>query len=172
MKIVNNKGFTIIEIIFSFSFIMVIAIGLFVVAGNYKTKQQTESSKRDLKTYKTILVADIQKDITEKGLDKIEPCDSKDSCYTITFNDASSKDVQKDSESKIIIYGSVSYPVKEQTLTTLGELSLSSRNVTVQTQGKAGEVVIYKLIIPLSHLEINDDYDIELVATSFKNQEI
>lgn len=167
MKLVNNKGFSIIEIIICFAFTMVIAIGLFLIASNYKTKQQLESSKRDLQTYKTTLVFDIQKDITEKGLSKIETCDSIDNCYEITFNDETQKIIQK--TSKTIIYGNIDYPLKEQALTTIGSFSLKSQEHTATTQGWTGTATVYKLLIPINHSEITEDYNIEIIATAFKH---
>lgn len=171
MKKLNNKGFTLIEIILSFAFIMVICIGLFVTANNYKSKQQLESSKRDLQTYKATLITDIQKDITEKGLKEINECVSISNCYEISFYDNTQKVVQKDSSSKIIIYGGIKYPVKEETLTTIGTLSLiqSEQDVTTIKYDSTGKGVIYKLSIPIIHQEVTDNYDIVIIATAFKS---
>lgn len=171
MKKVNNKGFTLIEIILSFSLIMVICVGLFVTANNYKNKQQLESSKRDLQTYKVTLFTDIQKDITDKGLEKIIKCSSISNCYELSFKDNTKKVIQKDSSSKVIIYGGIKYPVKEETLTTIGTLSLiqSEQNVRTFKYYSTGKGVIYKLTIPIRHQEVTDNYDIVIVATAFKS---
>ena len=59
MEKINNKGFTIIEVILSFSFIMIISVGLFISATNYKNKQQQESAKRDLETFKMNIISEI-----------------------------------------------------------------------------------------------------------------
>lgn len=173
MKTMNNKGFTLIEIILSFSFIMVICIGLFVTANNYKNKQQLESSKRDLQTYKTTLLTDIQKDITEKELKEITECTSISNCYELSFNDNTQKVIQKDSSSKVIIYGGIKYPVKEESLTTIGTLSLiqSEQDVTTLKYASTGKGVIYKLTIPISHQEVTDNYDIVIVTTAFKSSQ-
>lgn len=170
MKEMNNRGFTIIEIIMSFSLIMILCVGLFLTATNYKNKQQLESSKRALQTYKTTLTADIQKDITEKGLKEIKTCTSiNNNCYELVFYDSTSKKIQK-SLDKSILYGNVNYSVKEQSLTNIGKITLkqTTKNFTSFSTGKS---TIYKLTIEINHQEINDNYNIEIVASSFKNQE-
>lgn len=164
MNNLNNRGFTIVEIIISFSFVMVIALGLFLITTNYKNKQQLESSKRDLLTYKTTLVSDIQNDITIKGINTITACPNISNCYDLTFNDSTKKRIQKkvETNNSYISYDNTNYYPKEKNLTTIGDFVFNQKNTEVGT--------VYKLLIPIEHRELIDtNYNIKIVTTSFKN---
>lgn len=63
MKKLNNKGLTAIEILVCFSIISVLVISMLNIVNNYKTKQDNESYKSDIYTYKTTLTDAIYKDI-------------------------------------------------------------------------------------------------------------
>lgn len=168
MRQVNNKGFTIIEIIICFSFIMIISVSLFLIASNYKTRQQIESSKRSLLAYKNLLISDIQKDITQKGLKKIEACISSSNCYKVLFNSGDEKIIQKYSD-EIVRYGEIDYKVKEEDITTIESITLTQNEHNLTVQGDSGKGVIYKLIISINHRELVDGYNIEIVSSAFKN---
>ena len=59
----NNKGFTVIELVLSFAFVSVLSVSLFAVVINYREKQQESSIETKLLSYKSKLIVDVQNDI-------------------------------------------------------------------------------------------------------------
>ena len=51
----NNKAFTVIELIVSFAFVSVLSISLFAIVINYKEKEQDVSIETELLSFKSDL---------------------------------------------------------------------------------------------------------------------
>ena len=93
----NNKGFTVIELIMSFVFTSILALSLFAVVLNYRNRQTDESIRADLLSFKSQLIIDVQKDIQMKGLHHIDYCEEENPvthvmsrvgrCIVLHFND-------------------------------------------------------------------------------------
>ncbi len=69
----NDKGMTVIEIIISFSLVAIISISLLNVVMSYKDREETESYKKEILTYKNTVTKDIQDDMTKYVLKSITP---------------------------------------------------------------------------------------------------
>ena len=63
----NNKGMTLIEIIVCFVIVVVIVLSMFKVVNNYKDKQDIESYKNAIITYKNTITKTIWEDIIKNG---------------------------------------------------------------------------------------------------------
>ena len=57
----NKKGFTVIELIMSFTFSSILAISLFAVVINYRNKEMDFSIKNDLLAFKSQVIIDLLK---------------------------------------------------------------------------------------------------------------
>ena len=64
----NNKGVTTIEILISFVLLAIIVVSLYGSVESYKNKQNIESEKNQIMTYKNLLTKEIQDDLMMKGL--------------------------------------------------------------------------------------------------------
>ena len=64
----NNKGMTTVEILMVFVIIGIISVGLFSMISSFNTKQNIESAKEKLITFKNTVTRDIEGDIIRKGL--------------------------------------------------------------------------------------------------------
>ena len=64
----NNKGVTTIEILISFVLLAIIVVSLYGSVESYKNKQNIESEKNQMMTYKNLLTKEIQDDLIMKGL--------------------------------------------------------------------------------------------------------
>lgn len=62
---INNKGLTAIELLICFTLVSVIMIAMFQTINNYKSKQDIESFKTQVTTYKTTLTNVIYQDIID-----------------------------------------------------------------------------------------------------------
>lgn len=63
----NNKGMTLIEIIVCFVIVVVIVLSMIKVVNNYKDKQDVESYKNSVITYKNTITKVIWDDIIKNG---------------------------------------------------------------------------------------------------------
>ena len=72
MKIkLNNKGLTAIEILLCFVLVSIIVISMMSVVTNYKDKEEIESTKNNIITYKNTITKAIYDDIIKnKGVTK------------------------------------------------------------------------------------------------------
>ncbi len=67
----NNKGMTTVEILMVFVIIGIISIGLFSMISTFNTKENVESAKEKVMTYKNIVTRDIEGDIIRRGLSSV-----------------------------------------------------------------------------------------------------
>ncbi len=102
VKKLNNKGLTAIEVLVSFALISVIIISMFNVINNYKDKEDLESYKTDVTTYKNTLTKTIYDDIiANDGVTKT--CNASDDCSTCVSQtiDSSASDLTANFEYKL-----------------------------------------------------------------------
>lgn len=67
IKKLNNKGLTVVEILVCFSIVVVIVMSMFKVVNNQKAKQEIESTKNSMLTYKNEVTKTIEEDIINIG---------------------------------------------------------------------------------------------------------
>ena len=71
MKQLNNRGISIIEIIVTFSLVMVIVGGLMSIIMHYRLTAQSSLKQMELQSYKETLTKVIQDDILDLGIAEI-----------------------------------------------------------------------------------------------------
>lgn len=81
----NNKGFTISELLVTFVLVMAIVLGLFKLVDHYRERQQNASAIKEITSYKNEVIKTIEDDILFNcgGLKKITPLDVDDKLVTI-----------------------------------------------------------------------------------------
>lgn len=84
----NNKGFTLIELIISVVLIAIIIIPTYAIILNFKNRQQIASDKQELSKFKNLITSDIEDDILQYGLIKLEKVNSSDTEFVanLTFS--------------------------------------------------------------------------------------
>lgn len=93
----NNKGISIIEVVLTFSLIMVMVIGMLAIVFNYREKASVSLEKLDMDTFKNTLTKDIQDDILAYGVTEINrdgECTTNtelNSCINIVFANGEEK---------------------------------------------------------------------------------
>lgn len=89
MKRLNNKGLTVVEILVCFSIVVVIVMSMFKVVNNQKSKQEIESTKNSMLTYKNETTKTIEEDIIDgggvTGATYEEQTKDKGTIYTINY---------------------------------------------------------------------------------------
>ena len=132
----NNKGMTVVEIVLTFSIIMIIVIGMLTIMVNYRNKVSVSLNRLKLETFKNNLTQDIYNDIIKLGVSKVEdftdtniagnPCNGLglNRCIVITFQDGSEKafgtskitnpDDQDSIINKYMYYDGMKYKLKDE----------------------------------------------------------
>lgn len=75
MKRLNNKGFTVVEIIITFAIVMSISVGLLGIVDNYRNRQQKELYLKELNSYKNEILRIVYNDIYSLGIESITGID-------------------------------------------------------------------------------------------------
>lgn len=134
MKKLNEKGLSVIEIVLTFTLVMVIASGILTIIMNYRQKAQIEMKRLELVTYKNTLTKEIQTDILDRGIYEINTgglCTNTSSeyggCINLVFkdgvekvlavsklDDANSTNLKNLLNNKYIKYGDTKYPIEDK----------------------------------------------------------
>lgn len=179
-KLMNNKGFTITELIVTFVIVMSITLGLFAVVDNYRERQQKATYRKELNSYKNEIVKIIQDDVLYKGVKKIEGIkvndengengESFNQGIKITFKDDTSKELKvKNSVTKNgetvngeIKYGNISYPFPNNFVKFTDDIIFSDSGEFENLNKR-----IYSINIELTHTELTGEvFDINIVCVS------
>ncbi len=68
MKRLNNKAFTVVELIVTFAIVMTISLGLFKIIDSYKDRQEAALYKKELLNYRNEIIKTVKDDIYKLGL--------------------------------------------------------------------------------------------------------
>lgn len=180
----DKKGFTVIELILSFSLVMFLALGMFALVNNYRNREIKESVKKELLTFQNTLTQDIYEDTVERKVDYIKYC--KDSngenikqCINIRFLDGTEKQLKVLEEKKEttedgttfqyetfnIIYGGVKYENPEPKFAKVVDDYIL--NSTIESDNLEYGV-IYRIKICIEHQDIENEYVINVVTTGVR----
>lgn len=182
----NNKGFTIVEVIVCFVLLMIIVTAMLKVAMSYRTTAQNKEITEQLVTYKNLLTKDVEKDILERGLASMERCTSSEGrCVRLRFVDGTNKDFilpnidvtnRNSVENKYVRYGGIKYPMMKDLLPSTipsgskpgdyQSLYVSGGDIFDATTLNTG--TIYTIEFRIEHADLDDDFGIH-ITTFVKN---
>lgn len=176
----NEKGFSLIELILSFSFVMIIALGMFSIVTNYREKLFITSITRDMVKYRNKMTVEIQNDINDSVLEKAEYCNStlgtNPDCVALYFKNGQVKKleiitgnyVNEDGiayTSKYISYDGLIYETTEPYFTTIKpEFMLETAD---ETETGVTGLKLYKINIPVYHEDLDDNYGLRIIANGY-----
>lgn len=131
----NCKGVSIVEVVITFSMIMVMVVGMFSIVINYRNKASITLEKMKMDTFKNTLTKDIQDDILKFGVKEIKPDTGKclekakefSQCINIVYNNGEEKifgigkigegntdeEIRKSIENKYLYYDGLKYEIKD-----------------------------------------------------------
>ena len=107
----NKKGFTVIEILASFSIALTILIVLFNVVIIMKDNLSSVSAKTNLLVEKDNLSYNINKRFKEKELSSITMCEEGDKCYEFTYSDDTSDKLVYSNTDKSITFNNYTFDI-------------------------------------------------------------
>lgn len=153
----NKKGFTVIEILLTFTLVSIIMISLFQLIMNYKNKQQIEAFRRDIITYKYKITKLLQDDLVVKGISNIVV--NSNASYTITLKNNEERTLNIDKDNYIISYNNIKYP-----LPNIDGLSIEGVDVSL-TPLVDDDTFSYHFLsvdVGIRHIDLKEDYGIHI----------
>lgn len=100
----NNKGFTLVEMLVSFTLSMILVIILFQLIINLKDIYISSGMKTELLNKQYLMTNKIYTDLNEKKAIKIENCANPIVCIEFTFSDGTTKKLEVDETNKTLAY--------------------------------------------------------------------
>lgn len=100
----NNKGFTLVEMLVSFTLSMILIIILFQLIINLKDIYMLSGIKTELLNKQYLMTNKIYSDLNEKKVIKIENCNNPLVCVEFTFQDGTIKKLEVDDTNKTLSY--------------------------------------------------------------------
>lgn len=193
MKKLNNHGMSIVEIVLTFTLIMILVSGMLVIVVNYRTKVSISLERLKMDTFKNNLTQDIYNDILTLGLAEINnegECAtlSLNRCINLVFQDGSEKAFgtskvlanNKDSVvNKYLYYDGIKYKLKDdipnttlpsgRTYLDLQAINIMDDNIfdstyTVLEDGT--KVYLYSINVEISHVDFKEDFGIHILAST------
>lgn len=170
----NRKGFTVIELVVSFVLISIIVVGMLTIALRYRNDAQLSTQKLEVERYKDTLTKEIQEDILEYGVSDINYCtaggSSIQTCLIFTFQDGTTKNLQLVNTNvldRYIRYGGHKFPIEEYF--PIEPVGLEDASIRLPSKihflrEKVGENSVFKIDIPIDHVDLEGDYGIHIVA--------
>lgn len=159
----KNKGFTIIELILSFSITAIIVVLLFQLLLFLKDIYNDNGYKTELFIKQALISNEINNELENKTVTKIESCDNYEfnPCFTFTFDNGSSvSNLVIDNENNIIKYGD--FATKLVNGSEIGVVQLESEKGSNQ-DGKLDSFAA--IIIPIYHpLYEDEDFGIKIIC--------
>lgn len=196
MKRLNNRGISLIEIIVTFSMVMVIVGGLMSIIMHYRLTAQSSLTQMELRSYKETLTKTIQDDILNLGITEINyagNCNASSnqnrfsSCANFVFKDGTEKilavsnileDDRNSLENKYIYYDNERYTLKDKLPATIpsGRHAIDFQTIFINTDNfvssesvlmpDGSETKIYSIDIPIEHIDYDEDYGIHIVTST------
>ncbi len=158
----NNKGFTLVELMVSVSLISIVLVFMFSLLGDIKRESAYSNDNINDTLNRSTIIRIIQNDFIEKRLNRVETCreDGVIICYSFTFEDGLNKKLYV--REKELEYDNEIWKLGDGKYSTEGEKYCYINN---------GDNYLLKIVIPvINHKEDNRIHDIELIKmgmTSF-----
>lgn len=177
MKILNNKGFTVAELIVTFVLVMSISIGLFKIVDSYRQRQQKESAIKEIDSFRNEILKTVYDDINEygvkliKGIDSIgeSKCEGYNQGVLIEFKTSENNELNEKEfcvGKEGIKYGGVLYKKPSSFITfTNNIIYLDSGEMTFSNNSEAKKR-IFSINVEIKHSELKNPIKLNIVATS------
>lgn len=194
MKKINNKGFTVVELLITFSIVMVMTLGIFKVVDSYRNTQQEESYRKQIDGYRNEIIRTLNKDFQKKIVKTIEGeniniedprtpsvCKDYKQGVKITFEDNEWKYLcvggKYDNGNYGIMYGkdiqsSIFYESPSKFIDFVDDyIYREDRGIKLVVNDDGPEINenIFSINIKITHSEINDIFEI-IIPVSYKEK--
>ena len=163
----NNKGFTLVEMLVSFTLSMVLIIILFQLIINLKDLYVASGIKTELLNKQYLMTNKIYTDLNEKKVILIQSCVDSPVCVEFTFSDGTIKKLEIDKTNKTLKYDGYIIQLKNDSSintininTTISESNKNIFNINVETKNNQFSNMNFgiNIVYPYNNLEVTNSY--------------
>jgi len=163
----NNKGFTLVEMLVSFTLSMVLIVILFQLIINLKELYVSSGIKTELLNKQYLITNKIYTDLNEKKVTKIESCEDSPVCVQLTFTDGSTKKIEADKTTKTLKYDGYIIKLKNDSdiktiniNTTISESNRNIFNIKIEIKNNQFSDTDFgiNIVYPYNNLEVINNY--------------
>lgn len=164
----NNKGFTLVEMLVSFTLSMILVIILFQLIINLKELYMSSGIKTDMINKQYLMTNKIYEDLTERKLVSASKCESeKTNCINLMYANGEIKQFNVDKTENTITYDNytikittaeIGIPIIELSTITENKKILTIK-VPVNSKNFKNEEFGINIVYPLNSNEITDNYN-------------
>lgn len=158
-KKIGNQGFTVVELIVSFSISLVIVALLFQIVLDLKDLYVKDGVKTELLIKQSLMMKNTIDEINREDLVEISKCSQGVNCYTFTYLDGTTKDLTYDAIKKIYQFGS--FKTNLVSGSKFGNLQVTKQVVSTVTNDKKNSILTIQL--PVTNPLVSGDYGIKIV---------
>lgn len=166
MRKINNRGFTLVEVVISFAIVMILVIGMLNIILKTRSEANDRNFTKSMIEYKEIMTETISSDLIRYGFKNIDNCSvcsnqDKCKCIKITFEDNTSKDLNVNLSSKSITYGGINYEIPNKKFIEFWDpLVLIGKDNPVNL---SFDGTYLKVIIPYYEIDKDINYGINII---------
>lgn len=150
----NKKGFTVLEVVISFTFVVVILASMFAVVINYQNETEIEKIKSSILVFRDSMLEIVYNDIISNNMEKMDSCGDK--CVQI-ITSQNTYILQSGTDSNGNTY--LEYRGTKYTLPD-SQNGLSAISTFQYRKDDINKV--YEVTIPIKHAELSDQENKEL----------
>lgn len=154
----NNKGFTVIELLIGFMFLIIITYFLFTTILTIKENEELTNIKNKIVDIKVNVTKEINTDLNKFNLSNIVSCG--ENCININFANETTKKLEIDTSNNKIIYGDSEYNLITDSnfdSPIIMEVDVIDNSFTERNNS------ILKINIPIKHLDLENIYEINII---------
>ena len=163
----NNKGFTLVEMLVSFTLSMVLIVILFQLIINLKEIYASSGIKTKLLNKQYLITNKIYTDLNEKKVIKIENCEDSPVCVQLTFTDGNTKKIEADKTTKTLKYDGYIIKLKNDSdiktiniNTTTSDSNRNIFNIKIEIKNNQFSDTDFgiNIVYPYNNLEVTNNY--------------
>lgn len=188
MKKLNNKGMTSIEVLLAFIVVVMLSVSMYSTISAYQNKQNIESFKEKIMTYKNLLTKEINDDLIKKGLIAVnvetegavagaEGSSASDYKITFTLKNGQQKRLlihtvyasgSATSDEFIISYGDINkemeYPIPNVGSVTDPDTHETELDLQISAVEISTDNGVFSLMIGFIHPDLSNRYNISIIC--------
>ena len=152
----NNKGFTLVELLVSFTLSMILIIIMFQLIINLKDIYMTSGIKTEMINKQYLMTNKIYSDLNKLQVSNIGTCTDTEKCISFVYSDGTVKKLIIDETNKTMSYDN--YTIKLNNNTNFGIIQIDTQGSTIQNRILNIKVPIYNDLIKDTNFGINIVY--------------
>lgn len=154
----NNKGFTLIELIASFTLALIIMFFLFQIVITVKELYVSSGFKTEMLIKQANLEKQLGEDLRSKELTNIKACG--EDCYTFYYGSSLQKDLKINHTQNTISYGNYQIALLEGS--NIGDLTITKNTIVDVAPSKKNTILTIEL--PVSNKAVmNQDFGLHMI---------